>query len=107
MLDPLKKIFLEKIVHIKNEYRLPEEVFELAKKFAFLLADEKINPIRITDLYEEGYAFQFIKNEYVVYFEIYNDCEFGYITFDEKNNHKIIDNEDITELKTFISYMKR
>ena len=43
----------------------------------------------------------------MVYFEIYDDCEFGYITLDEKNNHKIIDNQDITELKTFIEYMKR
>ena len=107
MLDPLKKIFLEKIVNIKNEYQLSDEVFELAKEFSFLIADEKINPIRITDLYEEGYVFQFIKNEYMVYFEIYEDCEFGYITLDEKNNHKIIDNQDITELKTFIEYMKR
>jgi hypothetical protein len=107
MLDPLKKFFLERIVSIKNEYKLSDEVFELAKEFSFLIADEKINPMRITDLYEEGYVFQFIKNDHIVYFEIYEDCEFGYITVDEKNNHKIIDNKDITELRAFIEYMKR
>ena len=107
LINPLKKIYLEKIVLIRQEYNFSENIFELAKNFVFLLVDENISPDRITDLYEDGYSFMFMKNNHLTYFEIYPDGEFGFITFDKENNYKVIHNEDIIDFKRFIEWYKR
>ena len=107
LINALKKIYLEKIVILKCEYDISKNAFEIAKNFISLLINENISPDRITDLHEEGYCFMFMKNNYLIYFEIYQDGDFGFITFDKQNNHKVIHNEDIIDFKKFIEYYKR
>lgn len=108
MIDGLKKILFRNLVQIKEEYHFDDKLFSLAKDFLFLILENNLIPKRVTDLHEDGYAFNFIKNEDVeIWFEIYPDYEFGYIVFDKTNNYKLIANEDITDFNNFIEFMKR
>lgn len=106
--ESLKKILFEKVINIKNQYNLDDKLYGVAKDFLFLICDENIVADRITDLYEKGYAFKFTKNknsDIEIWFEIYEDYEFGYIAFN-KNNYQVIANEDIKDFKLFIQYLK-
>jgi hypothetical protein len=104
LINPLKKIYLQKIVHLKQEYGFSDELFKIAKDFVFILADENISPNRITDYCEEGYCFMFKKNNLLIYFEIYSDGDFGFISVDKQNEYKIIHNQDINNLKEFVDF---
>jgi hypothetical protein len=106
----MKEELFNKIVFLQKEYEITDEVFELAEKFITILSEENITPIRISDLEIDdsgiGYFFSFKKENFSnIYVEIYSDLEFGFIAFD--NNHKSIINEDITDFKVFIDFMKK
>jgi len=109
MNDGLKRILFSNLVKIKEEYNFDDKLFFLAKEFLFLILNNDLIPYRITDLYEEGYAFSFIKDETKnidIWLEIYSDYEFGYIAFDKDDAYKVIANEDITDFNDFIEFMK-
>lgn len=100
-------MYLERLKEIKTEYNLSNSVFLLAQKFIETMDKHDIIASRITDLYEDGYAFQFIKNKSIeVWFEIYDDGEYGYIAFDRENNYQLIANEDVLDFNQFIEFMK-
>ena len=100
-------MYLKRLEEIKNEYNLNDNIFLIAQKFIQVINQNDLIPTRITDLHEEGYAFKFIKNKNIeVWFEIYNDGDYGYIAFDKENNYKVIINEDILEFNYFIKFMK-
>jgi hypothetical protein len=109
MIDGLKKILFCNLVQIKEEYHFDDKLFFLAKDFLFLILKNNLIPRRVTDLHEDGYAFNFVKdkNEDIeIWFEIYPDGEFGYIAFDKVNNYKLVANEDIVNFNHFIEFMK-
>jgi len=108
MNDGLKRILFSNLVKIKEEYRFDDKLFSLAKEFLFLTLNNNLVPHRITDLYEDGYAFSFIKDKSMeIWLEIYSDYEFGYIAFDKNDTYKVIANEDITDFNDFIEFMKK
>ena len=95
MIDGLKKLLFCQLIQIKEECGLDNKLYELAKQFFFLVFEDNMVPKRITDLHEEGYAFCFLKkdnDDIEIWFEIYDDCEFGYIAFDKTQNYKMIAN---------------
>ncbi len=83
---------------IKDEYDFnpPNKyVLDYSKVFIKNLIQNNIEmPDRITPSAEEGICFVFKKNNKILYFEIYNDKEMGYIIEDEKRK-KIIDNKNV------------
>lgn len=109
MIDGLKKLLFFQLIEIKEEYQFSDQLYELAKKFFFLVFENKMIPKRITDMHEEGYSFLFVKNNnenVEIWFEIYPDGEFGYIAFDKANHYQMIANEDVTDFNHFIEFMK-
>lgn len=109
MIDGLKKLLFCQLIQIKEEYHFSDQLYELAKKFFFLVFDNNMIPKRITDMHEDGYSFLFVKNNdenVEIWFEIYPDGEFGYIAFDRANNYRMIANEDIADFNHFIEFMK-
>lgn len=108
MIDGLKKLLFCQLLQIKEEYQFSDRLYELAKNFFFLAFENNLIPKRITDLHEDGYSFLFMKNNeenVEIWFEIYPDCEFGYIAFDKANNYRMLANEDITDFNDFIEFM--
>jgi hypothetical protein len=106
----MKEQLLNKVSFLQKEYGIKKEVFELAEKFITILSSEDITPIRISDLEIDdsgtGYFFSFQKENFSqIYLEIYSDLEFGFIAINK--DHKIVINEDITDFKVFIEFMKK
>ncbi|HOF00898.1 MAG TPA: hypothetical protein PK385_06435 [Spirochaetota bacterium] len=82
---------------IKEQYDFNppnKNVIEFSKIFIKNLIKNKIQPYRITPSSEEGICFMFKKENKILYFEIYNDDDMGYIIEDEKNK-KIIENKNV------------
>jgi hypothetical protein len=81
----------------KYDFNPPNEfVFNFSKNFIKNLINNKLQPYRISPSAEEGICFMFKKDYKILYFEIYNDKEMGYIIEDEKNK-KILDNKNIKD----------
>lgn len=72
--------------------------------FKYLLEQNRLDPNRISLLPDGGVCFIFKKLNTVIYFEIYNDGEMGYI-IEDIIDYKIIDNKDITDLQIFIKIL--
>ena len=69
-------------------------VLNFSKNFILNLIKNNLKPFRITASAEEGLCFVFKHNKQVLYFEIYNDKEMGYIIEDEENK-SILENKDV------------
>jgi hypothetical protein len=65
-----------------------------------LLADQKIFNYKISQSIEEGIMVSFKNNSQRLYFEIYNDGQFGYIIEDYRKK-SIIENKDVDNLEDF------
>ena len=86
-----------------NEY--PNKIVEdNYNNFKNLLNQYNLNPNRISLLPNGGVCFIFKNSNIVIYFEIYNDGEMGYIVEDIMD-YKIIDNKDILDLQVFIKIL--
>ena len=102
----------QKIDHIElqgdywNDEFIPgptADVLQQSRQFIKQLEYNNIVPIRITQSIEEGICFVFSKEKYILYFEIYNDGELGYI-IEKVDDKKVIEN---LEIHSISSIMKR
>jgi hypothetical protein len=73
--------------------------------FLSLLEENNLKTHRINLLPEGGVCFIFKKNNFTIYFEIYNNGEMGYI-IEDSINHKMIDNQDIKNFNDLIKIFK-
>jgi hypothetical protein len=79
----------------KEGVEIPSEsAINLAKELITELAFENIYPIRIGTSIEEGICLTYRNRSDILYFEIYNDGELGYLIENPKSK-KILKNEDI------------
>ncbi len=86
----------------ENSVQKPtDEVFD--RGFALLkkLAEKNIFPDRMSPSIEEGLCLNFRNNELVIYLELYNDGDIGYLVEDVKNK-KIVENEDVDSIMAVI-----
>lgn len=113
--DLMVKYFINKVDEIykmrdsiREEYDFnpPNDyVINYSKNFIKnLFNNVKIPPDRITPSAEEGLCFVFKKGNKVLYFEIYNDKEMGYIIEDEKRKI-IIDNKNVSSEEDIIKVL--
>jgi hypothetical protein len=80
-------------------------VINYSKKFFKKLLKKNIYPDRISPSTEKGICFTFKNKDEILYFEIYNDKDAGYIT--ENSKKKItIKNEKINNRKEIINILK-
>jgi hypothetical protein len=75
------------------------------KIFSSLLEENILKTHRVNLLPDGGVCFTFKKNSSVIYFEIYNDGEMGYI-IEDSINHEIVDNQDIENFNELINILK-
>lgn len=68
------------------------------------LKEHNLKPNRIT-LFYEGVCISFIKNNTIMYLELYNDGDIGYI-IEDIINKKSIDNKDLTNINKVIHIIK-
>lgn len=71
-----------------------ETAINLSKELITELAFENIYPIRIGTSIEEGICMTFGNRSDILYFEIYNDGDLGYLIEDPKSK-KVLKNEDV------------
>jgi hypothetical protein len=69
-------------------------------RLLMLLADKKIFNYKISQSIEEGIMVSFKNNSQRLYFEIYNDGQFGYIIEDFRQK-SILENKDVDTLEDF------
>jgi len=79
-------------VALPNDY-----VIGLTNKLISNLAPENIFPSNISTSIEEGICLSFKKSSKILYFELYNNGELGYIIEDAKEK-KILENEDLNSI---------
>lgn len=75
------------------------------KIFLSLLEENDLKTHRINLLPDGGVCFIFKKNNFTIYFEIYNNGEMGYI-IEDSINYKMIDNQDIKNFNELINILK-
>jgi len=86
----------------ENSVQKPtDDVFDRGFTLLKSLAEKNIFPDRMSPSIEEGLCLNFRINDLVIYLELYNDGEIGYLTENVKNK-KIIENEDLNSILEFI-----
>ncbi len=108
-----QQLIIKEIENISNSWDeeniIPgpnKKSIELTLEIINNLAVQNIHPNRITPSVEEGMCLTFNNNNRILYFELYNDGDIGYIIEDIKFN-RIIENEDVnstTEVLNKISH---
>jgi hypothetical protein len=93
---------------MKEEYNFnPPNAYVLNFSKAFInnLIENGLKNFEITPSAEEGICFIFRRNNNVLYFEIYNDEEMGYIVEDEKKKI-VIENKEISSEEEIIKVLQ-
>ncbi len=86
----------------ENSVQKPtDDVFDRGFTLLKSLAEKNIFPDRMSPSIEEGLCLNFRNNDLVIYLELYNDGEIGYLIEDIKNK-KIVENEDLNSILEFI-----
>ncbi len=103
---------LEKIKNLNNDWAdyediaLPNDnVLNKTRTLIHDLSKLLIFPDRVNPSIDEGICLSFYNDKQVLYFEIYNDGEEGYI-IEDLDQKEIIENEDIYEFNTIIERIK-
>lgn len=98
---------LNKVIELDREYlesenvQLPnEKVINFSSRFIFELAKKRLFPTKISTSFEEGICFTFQKMQFLLYLELYNDGDFGYLIEDSRNK-KIIESNDLNTISGF------
>ena len=111
----VRDFFIDKWISKLNGLKTEEEEYlkdeniahpnEVAINFSYQLiyelADKNIFPDKLNSSVEEGICIKFKNKRKILYFEIYNTGELGYI-IEDLSSHKSIENEDVFSIDEMV-----
>lgn len=118
--DPItRKYFVDKLTERLNFLQANQDAFLLDENIQqpndlsinyslqtiYKLADLNIFPEKLIPSVEEGICMNFKNKEQILYFEIYNSGELGYIIEDTKQN-RTLENEDVSTIDDMVNRIK-